>query len=142
MNSQISQTSLVAPLCGAAVIDRGLGAQVTGATNFFRLLTLAPADDVSSDAGGAGDEQAQQTDLVKTSVTPEVTLTSIPIQNSFDFGMAPAGATPNNFHLLPGNRTHWVIGMTKKQGGRYSGLPSRGAEVLFVRAGEQFNSPD
>jgi hypothetical protein len=66
-----------------------------------RPLTLAPADAPSSDAGGAGDEKAQQAELVKKSLNPVASLVSVPFQNNWDFGIGPSDAMKYTLNFQP-----------------------------------------
>jgi hypothetical protein len=58
---------------------------------FYRPLTLAPADALSSGGGGAGgdDEKAKAAELAKATQNPIASLISVPLQNNFDWGGGP-----------------------------------------------------
>ena len=66
-----------------------------------RPLTLAPADAISSGGGGAGDEKAQQAELVKKTLNPVASLISVPIQNNWDFGIGPDDAMKYTANIQP-----------------------------------------
>ena len=60
---------------------------------FYRPLTLAPADALSSGGGGAGGdhEKAKAAELAKATQNPIASLISVPLQNNFDWGGGPNG---------------------------------------------------
>ena len=66
-----------------------------------RPLTLAPADAISSGGGGAGDEKAQQAELVKKTLNPVASLIAVPIQNNWDFGIGPDDAMKYTANIQP-----------------------------------------
>ena len=56
----------------------------------YRPLTLAPADANSSGGGGAvDDEKVREAELVKETLNPIASLTSVPFQNNWDSASAP-----------------------------------------------------
>ncbi len=65
-------------------------------------LTLAPADAPSSGGGGmADDEAAKQAELVRKTLNPIASLTSVPFQNNWDFGIGPSDAMKYTLNFQP-----------------------------------------
>ena len=87
-NAMKSKLNLLVAACA-------LLASVTRAqseSDFYRPLTLAPADAAASGGGGAGDDaKANAAELAKTLANPIGALISVPFQNNFDFGGGPTG---------------------------------------------------
>ena len=89
----------------AATLATGLiltTAQAQNHPNFYRTLTLAPADAASPGGGGAGDdEKDQEAELAKKLNNPVAALISVPIQNNWDFGIGPADAMKYTANIQP-----------------------------------------
>ena len=71
-------------------------------SSFYRPLTLAPADANSSGGGGAvDDEKVREAELVKETLNPIASLTSVPFQNNWDFGIGPSDAMKYTLNFQP-----------------------------------------
>jgi len=86
---------VAAALIGALAFTIAAHAQTE--SNFYRPLTLAPAE--APPAGGG--EEDQQAELAKKLQNPVADLISVPIQNNFDFGIGPADAMEYKANIQP-----------------------------------------